>query len=412
MQRAVADAGHRPAALVSSRVCPTCEPQGQQRLRPCRAPAGLRHGVDPQGPQSWTGWPRRNRAAAESARQLITDIPVNAANAQDLYNRLNGAGVAVQAVLSPPRFAQSIPGGTAYELDLAEVRSFMRQWFGGSGTPPPPTPQPTPPGATPTPFRTPSPTPFRTPSPTPFRTPSPTPTLAPEPDAVAGPDLGARADALTDADPGAGPDAAADAHLGAGPDAAADADPGAGPDATADADPGPGPDAATDADSGPWSNCGAHRGRRRPNASARGNATPGDARAWCHARAWRDAFTNWRRRSHAGAGQSDRSWRVDQLGQRHADRGRSARGADCRCGRLPRLATPQAAATGHTARAVARSAGPDSVRATPGCAAGSQAPIRRRSRTFSQPSAKAALMATIVNARPVSGSGRPSRRPT
>ena len=116
---------------------------------------------------------------ANSQRQLQTDIPINAANAQDLFNRLSGAGVAVQAVLSPPRYSTHIPGGTGYELDLAEVRAFMRQWFGGSGTPPPPTPQPTTPGATPTPFRTPSPTPFRTPSPAPTLPPGVTPSPAP-----------------------------------------------------------------------------------------------------------------------------------------------------------------------------------------------------------------------------------------
>jgi anionic cell wall polymer biosynthesis LytR-Cps2A-Psr (LCP) family protein len=120
----------------------------------------------------------------ESAGQLRTDIPVNASNAQDLFNRLNGAGVAVQEVLSPPRFSKHIPGGTGYELDLTEVRAFMRQNFGGSGTPPPPTQQPTPTtGPTNPPGATPTPTPFRTPSPAPTLppgvTPSPAPTLPP-----------------------------------------------------------------------------------------------------------------------------------------------------------------------------------------------------------------------------------------
>lgn len=124
-----------------------------------------------------------------NAGQLRTDIPINAGNAQDLFNRLNGAGVSVQEVLSPPRFASHIPGGTGYEFDLAEVRAFMREYFGGSGTPPP-TQQPTPttgptatprPTASPTPFRTATPAPTLPPgaTPTPFRTPTPAPTLPP-----------------------------------------------------------------------------------------------------------------------------------------------------------------------------------------------------------------------------------------
>ena len=94
-----------------------------------------------------------SRANGEvGAGTLETNIPLNASTALDLYQRLSGASVGIQVVLAPRKYATHIPGGTAYELNLAEVRQLTRQWFGGSDNPqvPPATTLPTapPPGAT------------------------------------------------------------------------------------------------------------------------------------------------------------------------------------------------------------------------------------------------------------------------
>lgn len=101
---------------------------------------------------------------------LTTNLPLNFSTALDLYQRLSGAGVGIQAVLSPPEYATHIPGGTAYELNLAAVRHLTSQWFGGSDSPPvpPATTLPTepPPGPTSGPTVAPgtSPTPLPNPS--------------------------------------------------------------------------------------------------------------------------------------------------------------------------------------------------------------------------------------------------------
>lgn len=106
--------------------------------------------------------------------RLITNIPLTMANALDLFNRLNGANLAFQVVFSPTQYATHIPGGTAFELKLTEVRQVMKQWFGSTGGPPPPTATPT---TTPTTPGTPTPTPTLTPTATPTLGPGATPTI-------------------------------------------------------------------------------------------------------------------------------------------------------------------------------------------------------------------------------------------
>ncbi len=111
---------------------------------------------------------------------LITDIPLNVGTASDIFSKLNGASLSFSAVLSPPRYSNHIPGGTAYELDMDAVRATMRQHFGSTGTPPPPTPTPSPTlGTTPAPTRTPTLPPGATPTPTLPPGATPTPTLPP-----------------------------------------------------------------------------------------------------------------------------------------------------------------------------------------------------------------------------------------
>ena len=118
---------------------------------------------------------RANGAASYGA--LTTNIPITNANAIDLYNMLNGGNVVFQEVFNPPNYATHIPGGTAYELKLPEVRQVMKQWFGSTGAPPP-TPTPTAsPTSTPTATATGSPT--ATPTASPTATPTIPPTLPP-----------------------------------------------------------------------------------------------------------------------------------------------------------------------------------------------------------------------------------------
>ena len=122
------------------------------------------------------------RAAWERGKgTLATNIPLSFSNAIELYQRLSGSGVGLQVVLSPPKYSEHIPGGTAYELDLAAVRELTRQWFGGSDNPPvpPATTLPTvpPPGASAQP--TPGPTATLGPGETAQPTPAPGTTAQP-----------------------------------------------------------------------------------------------------------------------------------------------------------------------------------------------------------------------------------------
>ena len=115
---------------------------------------------------------RANGVASYGA--LTTNIPITNANAIDLYNMLNGGNVVFQEVFNPPNYATHIPGGTAYELKLPEVRQVMKQWFGSTGAPPPtPTPSPTT-SPTATPTGSPTATPTATPTLPPGTTPTPT----------------------------------------------------------------------------------------------------------------------------------------------------------------------------------------------------------------------------------------------
>ncbi len=87
-----------------------------------------------------------SRAAWETGKgTLATNLPLNVSTALDLYQQLSGAGVGIQVVLAPPKYATHIPGSTAYEMDLAAVRQLTREWFGGSDNPqvPPATTLPT-----------------------------------------------------------------------------------------------------------------------------------------------------------------------------------------------------------------------------------------------------------------------------
>ncbi len=201
--------------------------------------------------------------------QLITNIPLNASSASDLYNRLNGAGVGLQEVLAPPTYADHIPGGTGYELKLDAVRQLMRQHFGSTGSPPP-NPTPT---ANPTPTRAPTPVPTPTANPTlppgatptvPGATATVPPTLAPGPDTHACPC--GHAHART------GPDAAAHAHAGARGNSAPHADAGARADAFAHAHARSRADAAADEH--------ARTGRHAYRSRGRAQRQP---RAGCHA---------------------------------------------------------------------------------------------------------------------------------
>lgn len=80
-----------------------------------------------------------SRANGElGADRLETNFPLNGANALELYQRLSGASVGIEVVLGPHKYATHIPGGTAYELNLADVRQLTREWFGGSDNPPAP----------------------------------------------------------------------------------------------------------------------------------------------------------------------------------------------------------------------------------------------------------------------------------
>jgi anionic cell wall polymer biosynthesis LytR-Cps2A-Psr (LCP) family protein len=79
-----------------------------------------------------------NRAAAQSrSGALTTNVPLTSANALELFGLLDGAKLNFQVVFRAPKYASHIPGGTAYELDLAAVRRVTREWFGSTGEPPP-----------------------------------------------------------------------------------------------------------------------------------------------------------------------------------------------------------------------------------------------------------------------------------
>jgi hypothetical protein len=110
-----------------------------------------------------------HRASGElSAARLETNVPLTGASALELYQRLSGTSVGIEVVLSPPKYATHLPGGTAYELNLAEVRQLAKDWFGGSDTPPGPPattlPSAPPPGPTSGPTAMPSPGPTGAPT--------------------------------------------------------------------------------------------------------------------------------------------------------------------------------------------------------------------------------------------------------
>ncbi len=140
------------------------------------------------------------------AGTLETDIPLNASNALELYQQLSGAGVGLQAVLSPPKYATHIPGGTAYELDLAAVRALTREWFGGSDNPPVPPattlPSAPPPGATAQPTSGPTATPGYSATPAPGASPKPTALPTTGTDADASPTAPAVAGLISPPPPG------------------------------------------------------------------------------------------------------------------------------------------------------------------------------------------------------------------
>jgi hypothetical protein len=79
-----------------------------------------------------------NRATVQSRTgALTTNVPLTSANALELFRLLDGADLDFQVVFRAPTYASHIPGGTAYELDLAAVRRVTRDWFGSTGAPPP-----------------------------------------------------------------------------------------------------------------------------------------------------------------------------------------------------------------------------------------------------------------------------------
>ncbi|CAN5636565.1 hypothetical protein BH23CHL7_BH23CHL7_00390 [soil metagenome] len=127
-------------------------------------------------------------------RQLWTNVPLTAANALELYDRLEGASVAFQTVFSPPRYGKGVPGSTSFEPDLAAVRQVMAEHFGGSDDPDW-TPQP---GLA----ASPAPSPFRPPSASPASSSSPasSPTAGPT-DTAAGAQPGLPASSPSAEDP-------------------------------------------------------------------------------------------------------------------------------------------------------------------------------------------------------------------
>ena len=145
------------------------------------------------------------------SRQLVTNIPLTAANALDLYGRLNGATLGAQVVFGPRSYATQIAGTTGFELKLPQVRKKAGELFGITTRDDSPAPTPTPPPATPpAPGMSPAPSAETSPPPSPVASPAPgaavvtSPTPAPSP-GIAGPGGGATVEeAESTVAPGAG----------------------------------------------------------------------------------------------------------------------------------------------------------------------------------------------------------------
>jgi len=58
-------------------------------------------------------------------KHLITNIPITAATATEMYNLLHSAHFGNHVVFSPTTYSTHIPGGTAYQLKIPAVRAWI-----------------------------------------------------------------------------------------------------------------------------------------------------------------------------------------------------------------------------------------------------------------------------------------------
>jgi len=60
-----------------------------------------------------------------SLKHLITNIPITAGTATEMYNLLHSAHFGNHVVFSPTTYSTHIPGGTAYQLKIPAVRAWI-----------------------------------------------------------------------------------------------------------------------------------------------------------------------------------------------------------------------------------------------------------------------------------------------
>jgi hypothetical protein len=68
-------------------------------------------------------------AALSNADEFYTTLPTDPASVLAMYEMLNGAELAHDAVLMPSTYAFNVPGTSKQELHIDAVRALMRQWF-------------------------------------------------------------------------------------------------------------------------------------------------------------------------------------------------------------------------------------------------------------------------------------------
>ena len=59
----------------------------------------------------------------------LTNYPITATSALDLYNALDGSSMGKHVVFKPTKFATRIPGSSGYELKVSEIRAWAAEYL-------------------------------------------------------------------------------------------------------------------------------------------------------------------------------------------------------------------------------------------------------------------------------------------
>jgi len=66
---------------------------------------------------------------SEGLGKWLTNYPITATSALDLYNALDGSSMGKHVVFKPTKFATRIPGSSGYELKVSEIRAWAAEYL-------------------------------------------------------------------------------------------------------------------------------------------------------------------------------------------------------------------------------------------------------------------------------------------